>query len=62
MVGKSVNKYSNIHADIANSTVTQIHEQPLAYDYSPIEIGTLICFMVGVIQVKFRKYFESDLD
>lgn len=60
MVGKSVNKYSNIHADIGNSTDTQIHEP--AYDYSPMEIATLICFMVGVIQVKFHKHFMINFD
>lgn len=51
MVGKCVNKYSNLYTVVNNSTDTQQLE-PLAV-YTPIEIATLVCFMVGVIQVKF---------
>lgn len=51
MVGKCVNKYSNVHAEITNSTDTQMHDSTTT-GYSPVEIATLVCFIVGVIQVK----------
>lgn len=50
MVGKCVNKYSVIPTVVTNSTDTQTHTT-LESTYSPIEIATLVCFMVGVIQV-----------
>lgn len=52
MVGKCVNKFSNIETGIANATITQMNETATGYSYSPIEIATLVCFMVGMIQVK----------
>lgn len=53
MVGKCVNKYSNIQMEVVgNSTDTQLL-QPAASDYSPLEIATLVCFIVGVIHVRF---------
>lgn len=59
MVGKCVNKYSEIQTDITNSTDTQPHaslESTVHYSYSPIEIATLVCFMVGIIQVKLNLF------
>lgn len=55
MVGKSVNKHSNILAQVSNATDTQHHDQPSAY--SPIEVASLICFIVGVIQVRKGEVF-----
>ena len=55
-----MNKYSNIHAEVSNSTDILMHEP--AYNFTPIQIGTLICFMVGVIQVKFRKYIKMSFN
>lgn len=62
MVGKCVNKYSNIQPDIiANSTDTQVYV--ITKGYSPIEVATLVCFIVGVIQVKFKiKLFSTLTD
>jgi solute carrier family 26, other len=57
MVGKAVNKYSNIaSADKAlNHTDAFLHYNQSSYqikvEYSPIEVATSICFIVGVIQV-----------
>lgn len=52
MVGKCVNKYSNLDAVVSNSTVNHSSDAVTGHSYSPIEIATLVCFMVGVIQVK----------
>lgn len=50
MVGKCVTLYANVPIVIANSTDTQEHDMTTVY--SPIEIATLVCFIVGVIQVQ----------
>jgi solute carrier family 26 protein len=53
MVEKSVNKYSNIHhvpPHGANVTSNESNIE-LGYGYSPIEVATLVCFLVGAIQV-----------
>lgn len=50
MVGKCVNKFSNIQMVVGNSTDTQLL-QPTTTMYSPMEVATLVCFIVGVIQV-----------
>ena len=42
MVGKTVNTFSYQYSD------TELAQQA---GYSPIEIATLVCFIVGVIQV-----------
>lgn len=52
MVGKCVNKFATVPSDVTNSTVTQLNETATGHLYSPVEIATLVCFMVGVIQVK----------
>jgi hypothetical protein len=54
MVGKVVNKHSNIAVQASNNTDAQFHNnQHLpAVGYSPLEIATLVCFIVGAIQVK----------
>lgn len=52
MVGKVVNKYSTVQQIVANSTDTSIPSVlPSGVSYSPMEIATLVCFIVGVIQV-----------
>lgn len=50
MVGKCINKYSNIQQVSSNSTEAALSNEP-SIGYSPVEIATLVCFMVGVIQV-----------
>lgn len=55
MVGKCVNKFSNVQMEVANSTDTQLLQSTSPTMYSPMEIATLVCFIVGVIQVKVYK-------
>lgn len=59
MVGKVVNKYSTVQQIVANSTDTSPLSEPSGAGHSPMEIATLVCFMVGVIQVTFPTNCES---
>lgn len=57
MVGKCVNKYSVIPTDITNTTDAQpLPALDSTVHYSPVEIATLVCFMVGSIQVKLNLF------
>jgi hypothetical protein len=59
MVGKAVNKYSNIVASGQGMNRTDLlphHDQSHPGEYSPIEIATLICFIVGVMQVRMESF------
>lgn len=53
MVGKCVNNHANIHLAVSNSTETNLALHEPTAVYSPMEVATLVCFIVGVIQVKF---------
>lgn len=59
MVGKCVNKFSNINPDVISNTTDTTLELPSSTGYSPIQIATLICFMVGVIQVTSHNIFNA---
>lgn len=65
MVGKCVNKYANVPVALisqhltlnhgvenGNLTAERLIQQPPDVMYSPVEVATLVCFIVGVIQVR----------
>lgn len=51
MVGKTISKYSDQFSD------SHVAKEA---SYSPIEVATLLCFIVGIIQVIFI-FFKMDL-
>lgn len=56
MVGKCVNKYANVpvalvaQVGVGNLTAEAFTQSNVTY--TPVEVATLVCFIVGVIQVK----------
>jgi hypothetical protein len=70
MVGKCVNKYANVPVALisqhsssssngfGNLTAEAFTQQQPEIMYTPIEVATLVCFIVGVIQVNGKKQIK----